>query len=162
MESLVTKILSRCTTGTNGCLEWTGATGCGYGRIKVNGRLHLPHRLMFELLNPSINIDGLDICHSCDNRSCCNPRHLFAGTRKENMQDCKSKNRLASQRGVFSTPPKVQDSMVVVIKKMIADGMTSKEIMNAIGVGKTAYSKFLRRNQIRVRDVRRKVSRSSD
>jgi hypothetical protein len=37
--------------------------------------------------------DGLDVCHKCDNPKCCNPHHLWEGTRGQNLQDMASKNR---------------------------------------------------------------------
>ncbi len=36
----------------------------------------------------------MDACHTCDNRGCCNPGHLYEGTRKQNMGDAKERGRL--------------------------------------------------------------------
>ena len=42
--------------------------------------------------------DGLLVCHTCDNRMCTNPEHLFLGTNKDNQQDMIRKGRGHWQR----------------------------------------------------------------
>ena len=78
----------------SGCWLWTASVDrVGYGHIWLDGKLKQSHRFMWELFNGSIP-HGMKILHKCDVRSCVNPNHLFLGTQKENMQDCKKKGRI--------------------------------------------------------------------
>ena len=76
-----------------GCLIWPFLkTEKGYGIIHFAGRNHRVHRvaLAVELNQP---LGKLQACHSCDNPSCANPAHLFAGTHPDNWIDATSKGR---------------------------------------------------------------------
>ena len=66
----------------NSCWEWQGGVnGDGYGYFKQ----HRAHRLAFSFAaqRQPINL----VLHRCNNRLCCNPRHLYDGTHKDNMAD---------------------------------------------------------------------------
>lgn len=83
------------SSNTRGCWEWTGyCHSWGYGQISIKHKTYAMHRLMYEQFKGPIP-DGLFICHACDNPKCCNPDHLWAGTQKENIQDCVRKGRKA-------------------------------------------------------------------
>lgn len=69
---------------TDGCWDWTAyKTKEGYGRIGINGRLYLAHRVSYEWVKGKIP-EGLVIDHLCGNPSCVNPDHLESVTQKEN------------------------------------------------------------------------------
>lgn len=82
------------------CLEWGGAISPnGYGRIKVGGKLRLPHRVMAVAAGIIRDLDDKKlVLHRCDNPKCCNPKHLFSGTASDNMRDCAAKGRLNTQQ----------------------------------------------------------------
>jgi hypothetical protein len=83
----------------SGCWEWTGAKKpTGYGSFKLYGRNFYTHRVSYLIYKGEIP-DGMFICHSCDNRCCVNPDHLWAGTGKDNADDRNRKNRHWVQRG---------------------------------------------------------------
>jgi len=78
----------------SGCHIWHGpSVNGGYGHLRYHGQKWLAHRLAWTLKHGPIP-DGMILCHRCDERRCCNPDHLFLGTRGDNMADLKAK-RLA-------------------------------------------------------------------
>lgn len=77
------------------CWIWTaGKVGTGYGAFAVTPtKQKRAHVMAWELTNGPMP-EGMLLCHSCDNRSCCRPSHLFPGTHSANSIDAMSKGRL--------------------------------------------------------------------
>lgn len=70
----------------SGCWTWTGKVSKrgGYGHIGIDGRTCLVHRVAYEFWIGPIPA-GLQVDHTCEQRSCVNPEHLEAVTPLVNM-----------------------------------------------------------------------------
>jgi len=82
-----------------GCLLWTASkSNRGYGVFSDGwGKTISAHRFAYQLAKGSIPA-GMVVCHSCDNPACCNPDHLWLGTRSDNQRDMVAKGRDAKTR----------------------------------------------------------------
>ena len=88
-----TKLL-KYKVNKQGCWEVTShkPQSRGYIPIMRNGVFYLIHRLIFKIIYGPIP-PGMCVCHSCDNRKCINPEHLFLGTDQDNTNDMMKKGR---------------------------------------------------------------------
>ena len=87
------KLFGKCTRTPIDCLLWKGTKNHkGYGYMSYRGRTWATHRLAY-LLEVGEIPKGKLVCHTCDTRSCCQPRHLFIGTEATNNRDCGNKGR---------------------------------------------------------------------
>lgn len=120
------------------CWQWTGALSSnGYG-VAFDPQLQATrhaHRVAWLITYGEYPPKGLDLCHSCDNRACVNPNHLFVGTRTDNMQDMARKGRHG--RTVL-TPQKVR-----TIRRLRREGFLLREISAEIGVSVPAVHSVL-------------------
>lgn len=79
-----------------GCWEWAKhIDSWGYGRKAIKSKSTPAHRVSFAYHYgiPMSALDGIVVCHSCDNPRCVNPEHLFLGSTWDNALDMYSKGR---------------------------------------------------------------------
>lgn len=114
---------------TEDCWLWEGKLNQGgYGKF---GAKSTASRLSYQYYRGEIS-KGLQVCHTCDNRRCVNPDHLFLGTIGDNMRDRTAKNRQA--KGSKTNNAILTEEIVLEIRKMRISGLEYQIIADHFGI----------------------------
>lgn len=124
-----------------GCLEWAGARNArGYGITKHGRQFWRAHRLAYTLAYGPIPEDVF-ICHACDNPSCVEVAHLYAGSHTENMLD-------RAQKGRNGRPTKAGKVLgwdaVLSIRRKHAAGQSRASLCAEYGCSPTCVGSIIR------------------
>lgn len=127
-----------------GCWPWKSSltelgTKDEYARFNINGKTYPAHRVSYLIYKGRIP-KGLNVCHSCDNKFCVNPNHLWLGTQDENLVDCRRKQR--HMYGEAHTGTKLREHDIVAIRKSI---LFIKDIGKEYGISIATVSRIRNR-----------------
>lgn len=124
-----------------GCWEWDGAiNSCGYTSMKGKQG----HRVSWEIYRGPIPQD-LYVLHTCDNRRCTNPDHLFLGTNDDNMKDMVVKGRGRSCPGDTSPNAKLTQKQAEEIRVEYNNSRVSQQaIADRFNVSQRVISLIVR------------------
>lgn len=128
--------------GPDMCWPWLACRNkAGYGTFGIHEkdnvksgskRSHLSSRVSYWLMNGVWPVAAL---HTCDNPACCNPRHIFSGTRKDNFIDMKIKGRHTQATGTDYPQAKLTDNIVSQIRHEVKScGASCQDIARRMGL----------------------------
>lgn len=128
------------SAGPDACWPWMGGQHTdGYGHFRVGAKVVTVHRLAYELATGQ-ELGALHALHTCDNRLCCNPAHIYPGSNADNAQD----------RAVAGHPVgrKLTMDDVGHLRRLYASGQTMAEVTRAAAV--FAHGKINRKSIFRM------------
>lgn len=126
------------------CWEWIGNISLlGYGHFFMNGKLEQAHRAAWKIYKGKIP-KGICVCHTCDNPSCVNPKHLWLGTQTENIRDMMKKGRGMKADSAKNGGAKLNWNQVEKIRKLYKTGdYFYKELANMFGVCESQIKRIM-------------------
>lgn len=77
------------------CWNWLASCRKGYGQFrtgKEGSKVECAHITSYKIYRGDIP-ENMCVLHRCDNPKCVNPKHLFLGSRADNVEDCVTKKR---------------------------------------------------------------------
>lgn len=130
------KLLGQVDVQQDGCWVFTGCWDSnGYGQLQVGGERVRTHVLSYRLHKGEVP-KGKYVCHTCDNRACVNPEHLFLGTAADNAKDMWQKGRgvLQDTKGELNGSAVLTANDVLEIRSCTEAGLSLAEVAFMYGV----------------------------
>jgi len=129
--------------GEDECWNWLDRLSNGYGQMRFNNKAYGAHRFVYEEVYGMIP-EGLFICHKCNNPSCCNPNHLYAGTQKDNQKQMVNEGR--SAKGEMQSLSKLTTRDILKIRSLYSTNEKNQiELGKIFGVDNATISDITRR-----------------
>ena len=144
------------TPSADECWVWQGALNDhGYGRIGSGGgnrtrRRLLAHRVAWEIHHDEPVPSGMCVCHTCDNRACVNPAHLFLGTNADNMADKAAKGRAIRRTGASNPNTRLTEAQVLEVRRLWpVTTLSQRELGELYGVKRQTITNIISRENWR-------------
>jgi hypothetical protein len=83
------------------------------------------------------------VCHTCDNRACINPDHLWLGTQSANLRDMVDKKRRKYASGEAHRSAKLNARQASVIRKAAALGVSQGFLATCFGIRYQSVQKII-------------------
>ncbi len=130
------------SSGLGACWPWTGClSDLGYGRLGIEGKFQSAHRVAWAFVNNDGVMPDACVLHTCDNRVCCNPAHLWLGTQGDNMADMKAKGRRKNiGLGAENGRAVLNEDDVQVVRQRLRAGESQQRIADSYGINQTTIS----------------------
>jgi hypothetical protein len=134
------------------CWSWLGGKNKnGYGSFnigltKAEGKIVNAHRVAYELgsgvplstLKPK-QWGDLYVCHTCDNRNCVNPRHLYLGSHATNTKDMDDRGRRVPR-----ADRKFTAGQIAEVFRLRGLKKSQQNIASQTGISQSVVSEMLR------------------
>lgn len=115
------------------CWPWTGyAKKSGHGLTSYKSMPIHASRKAWILTHGPI-AEELCVCHRCDNAACCNPSHMYLGTKIDNMID-RFEHTPSHERGQRSRSTVLTAEQIGQMYQLRKEGATLQNCADAFGV----------------------------
>lgn len=138
-----TKVLK---AGPDECWPWLGyKKKSGHGLTQLKGTPIHTHRKAWILTHGPI-AEGMCVNHTCHNQICCNPAHMYLGSRAQNMADRFGiENAVAPQirHDRVGRPTAMSPAQKFELKQMRAAGITLRRCAAMLNVSYSTVRRVL-------------------
>jgi hypothetical protein len=159
MKNTPEKFWARVKRGrANECWPWLGYVHPeGYGQTHWGNRKAFAHRIAAMITGlvksptapRSTNRGRTIVLHTCDNKLCCNPRHLFIGTLRQNIHDCINKGRSRYACGEQHRLALFTATQVRAIRAQHKQGVSQRQLMRQYNAAQSVISRLVNRHSYR-------------